>query len=39
MSNQRIENNIGEAPLPTPSEAGETEELKNNKFTICPVCG
>ena len=39
MSNQKIENNISEAPLPTPSETGETEELKNNKYTICPDCG
>ena len=39
MSNQKIENNSSEAPLPTPSEAGETEELKNNNFTICPDCG
>ena len=39
MSNQKIENNIGETPLPNQSEAGEIEELKNNKFTICPDCG
>ena len=36
---QKIENNSSEAPLPTPKEAGETEELLNNNFTICPDCG
>ena len=35
---QKIENNSSEAPLPSPKE-GETEELKNNNFTICPDCG
>ena len=35
---QKIENNSSEAPLPTPKEEGETEELKNN-ITICPDCG
>jgi len=35
---QKIENNSSEAPLPTPKE-GETEEIKNNNFTICPDCG
>ena len=39
MSNQKIENNSSEAPLPTPSETGETEELINNIYTICPDCG
>ena len=36
MSNQRIENNSN---APTPGEIGETEELKNNNFTLCPDCG
>ena len=36
LSNQKIESNISEAPLPTP---GETEKLLNNNFTICPDCG
>ena len=36
LSNQKIENNTSEALLPTP---GETEELLNNNFTICPDCG
>ena len=35
---QKIENNSSEAPLPTPKE-GETEEVLNNKLTICPDCG
>ena len=35
---QKIEINSSEAPLPTPKE-GETEEIKNNNFTICPDCG
>ena len=39
MSNQKRENNSSEAPLPTPKEAGETEELLNNSLTICPDCG
>jgi len=39
MSNQKIENNSSEAPLPTPSEIGETEEFKSNNFTKCPDCG
>ena len=39
MSNQKIENNSSEAPLPTPSETGETEELINNIYTRCPDCG
>ena len=33
----KIENNSSEAP--TPGEIGETEELKNNNFIICPDCG
>ena len=33
----KIENNQSGAP--TPGEIGETEELKNNNFTICPDCG
>ena len=33
----KIENNQSGAP--TPGEVGETEELKNNNFTICPDCG
>jgi len=37
MSNQKIENNSSETS--TPGEIGETEELKNNNFTICPNCG
>jgi len=36
LSNQKIENNTSEAPLPT---ADETEKLLNNNFTICPDCG
>ena len=36
MSNQNLENN---AVAPTPGEIGETEELKNNNFTLCPDCG
>jgi len=38
MSNQKIENNSSEAPLPTPSEIGETEKLLNNNYTVCPDC-
>ena len=33
----KIENNSSVAP--TPGEIGETEEIKNNNFTICPDCG
>ena len=36
MSNQNLENN---ADAPTPGEIGETEDLKNNNFTLCPDCG
>jgi len=39
MSNQKIENTSSLVPLPTPSESGETEELLNNNYTICPDCG
>ena len=33
----KIENNSSVAP--TPGEIGETEEIKNNNFAICPDCG
>ena len=33
----RLVNNSSQAP--TPGEIGETEEIKNNNFTICPDCG
>ena len=33
----KLVNNSSQAP--TPGEIGETEELKNNNFTICPDCG
>jgi len=36
---QKIENNTSEAPISIPKEEGETEELLNNSFTICPDCG
>ena len=39
MSNQKFENNSSEAPLLTPSETGETEELINNIYSRCPDCG
>ena len=33
----KLENNSSEAP--TPGEVGETEEIHNNNFTLCPDCG